>query len=173
MNIRRVLMWEIIGYWPPTLCILETTNSEIQSSLSSDLTYIHFFLEDIYKQADLRTQDWTLSKALLKTLCQDNQLLARFRPSSKELIIQNVVTNLSMTYTIQYLPYEIQGESWANMVFLSPFELFFCGEYCPKQDTYIFDLRNQQLEKKCDMNEGRGSHGLIKLNSLIYVFGGQ
>ena len=25
----------------------------------------------------------------------------------------------------------------------------------------------------CDMNEGRSLHGLVKVNSIIYVFGGE
>ena len=58
MNIRRVLLWEIIGYWPPAAGILESSNKELGSNLSSDLSYIHFFLEDVYSEGDARSQNW-------------------------------------------------------------------------------------------------------------------
>ena len=56
------------------------------------------------------------------------------------------------------------------MVLLSSQQLFFCGGEVA--DAYIFHLNNEQLEKRCDMNYARGEHGLIKLNAMIYVFGG-
>ena len=41
------------------------------------------------------------------------------------------------------------------MVFLSPTELFFCGENGYLPNAYIFHLKNEELERRCDMNEGR------------------
>ena len=58
ISLKRVLMYEIFGYWPPALVILEFTCKGIQASLSSDLAYIHYFLEDMYKEEDIRTLDW-------------------------------------------------------------------------------------------------------------------
>ena len=48
-NLKRVLMYEILRYYPPTLRILESTCKGIQASLYSDITYIHYFIEDMYK----------------------------------------------------------------------------------------------------------------------------
>ena len=60
----------------------------------------------------------------------------------------------------------------SNMVFLSNYKLFFCGERGKHKNTYIFHLSNEILEIRSNMNEGRLKHGLIKLSSLIYIFGG-
>ena len=53
-NLRRVLIWEVIRYWPPTLYILEATCAEMKANVSSDVSYIHYFLEDMYKKSDVR-----------------------------------------------------------------------------------------------------------------------
>ena len=170
-TLRRVLFYEIFGYWPPALVILESTNRTIQNSLSSDLSHIHFFLENEYQEPDVRTQDWAKCKALIKSHCQPNKLIAGFLYGSNELTIENVVTKNITGYRIP-----INAKSFdltaTNMVFLSETELFFCGAGGGRKDTHIFNLNNEQLEKRSDMNYKRGCHGLIKPKFFIYVFGG-
>ena len=58
LDLQRVLIYEIFGYWPAALSILESTCRGMQSSLSSDLAYIHYFIEDMYKEEKVRTLDW-------------------------------------------------------------------------------------------------------------------
>ena len=58
IHLKRVLLYEIFGYWPPALSILESTCGGIKANLSIDLSYIHYFLEDIYEEENIRTLDW-------------------------------------------------------------------------------------------------------------------
>ena len=47
-NLRRVLMWEMIGYYPEIFFILQSTSVKLMNSIKSDLDYIYYFLESTF-----------------------------------------------------------------------------------------------------------------------------
>ena len=57
-TLRRVLAWEIIGFSPEILYILEATSSVLQTSFNYDLSYFHYFLEQNYELCDIRSNDY-------------------------------------------------------------------------------------------------------------------
>ena len=53
-TLRRVLMWEMIGYYPEIFFILQSTNVKLNTVLKSDLDYIYYFLESTFKVEAIR-----------------------------------------------------------------------------------------------------------------------
>ena len=60
-NLRRVLLWEMIRHYHQILFTLKCLNKNMLNSLSTDMSYIHYFLEEICEESEVRELDFAQS----------------------------------------------------------------------------------------------------------------
>lgn len=64
-SIRRVLLWEIMRYKPKTLFILSVVSKDLLKAISGDVSYIQWFLEELYKEVNVRESSFAICKEIL------------------------------------------------------------------------------------------------------------
>ena len=69
-GLRRGLLWEIIRYSPDIFFILESASNVLKEHLSSDISYIHYFIEEAWKDNDIRKQEFSDCRNLIKDRSQ-------------------------------------------------------------------------------------------------------
>ena len=88
-NLRRVLLWEVIRYISEGLFTLEWVSKIMKNSLSGDESYMHWFLEEIYDQKNVRSLSFAEWKSILQSLLRSHPFLV-WNNYSSQLIRYNV-----------------------------------------------------------------------------------
>jgi hypothetical protein len=58
MKITRNMLYEVARCEPKLLLGLEVTNKHFQNLISSDVSYMHTLIEDLYDEYNIRCQSW-------------------------------------------------------------------------------------------------------------------
>ena len=64
-SVRRVHLWEIIRYEPKVFFILDAVSKTIKQILESDVSYIQYYLEEMFGSTDIRSFSFEDCKRLL------------------------------------------------------------------------------------------------------------
>lgn len=82
-TLRRPLLWEVIRYEPHTFFILEAVSSNLKQNLQADMSHIHYFLEEVYSEHDLRGDDYSTCKNTLRDRVMIPDFVVRFYPGDR------------------------------------------------------------------------------------------
>ena len=122
-KLRRVLLWEVIRYEPHLLFLFNCLSKSMHDSLSSDLTYVYFFLEDYFSQENVRSLNWNEACDLVRDLLPSTPFLWFF---TKEMIYRYDVRNLNLQKFTQDLPSAMEHVAVAN---ISNKKIFYSGGF--------------------------------------------
>ena len=107
----------------------------MQSHLSSDLSFIHYFLEEVFQKDNIRDLNWDEAQRLVRICLHhgSENYLAFFKPNTSTLVRYHV-RNDERSEFIQDLPWTTPGYPEGNMVFISDRLILYCGEWVASGD---------------------------------------
>jgi hypothetical protein len=165
LRIPEVLIYQVARYEPRVILTLEVVNKSLKHKVSRDPDHIRWLHEDLYSNNNTRTLSFQDCKALLRQFSDVFCLIANSYNIKK-------VNLIDLTFTTKTIENFGLNFSCTNAVNLDNHWLFICGGMNSSTNAFIYDYNQEIFQDLDKMPHGHGNHGLTKLYSSVYVFGG-
>ena len=157
-SVRRVLLWEMIRYYPELFFSLYCASRKMQGNLTQDLSYLLYYLEESHKCEGIR--EFSVQEAVL--------LLSSYLRSSTKLFNYTVGSKIAKVYdleTKQLISSEIEIDGDFNApgsIYMNPSCFYLAGINQYSRSTYMINLPSFEVTKKADLIANRCGHAIIK-----------
>ena len=171
-EVRRVLLWEIIRYSPGIFFALEASSQAMRNQLCSDVSYIHFFLEENYGQDSIRSLDFGECREILKSRLQSQPFLYFLEKTTKSVGRYNVIDNTYEKIRFRKIPSQFDTTFWTVLDYDN---IFICGKLRDLTyggQTCKLTFSTKRVTQLASLHPGRCSAGVEYYRNQVYVFGG-
>jgi hypothetical protein len=140
------------------------SSKRIYSIISSDASYLHTLIEELYPYHACRHLGFDEAAKLLKPR---KFVLAAHGPILRRI---DVTFKLAMDYEID----AILKSFGVGLALISFNQVLICGINFETdgKSSYILDFQNTSLKQTSDMITSRSLHGIVPYDGSVYVFGG-